>query len=81
MSIHFPERDNEVRRVVRQVRELAGRGIRSGINFVVARSNLAAARQAAAMVRGTASAATASSICRLAARTPVRAAAMPPAAP
>jgi MoaA/NifB/PqqE/SkfB family radical SAM enzyme len=51
LSIHFPERDNEVQRVIRQAGELAGRGIRSGINFLVARSNLPAARQAAQMVR------------------------------
>ena len=51
LSIHFPERDSEVRRVVRQVHELAERGIRSGINLLVARSNLPAARQAAETVR------------------------------
>jgi Radical SAM superfamily/4Fe-4S single cluster domain len=51
LSIHFPEREGEVRRVVRQVQELAGRGIRSGINFLVARSNLEAARRAAEAVR------------------------------
>ena len=51
LSIHFPERDAEVARVIRQVHELAGRGVRSGVNFLVARSNLAAARRAAAAVR------------------------------
>jgi MoaA/NifB/PqqE/SkfB family radical SAM enzyme len=51
LSIHFPERDSEVRRVVRQVHELAERGVRSGVNFLVARSNLPAARQAAETVR------------------------------
>jgi sulfatase maturation enzyme AslB (radical SAM superfamily) len=51
LSIHFPERDSEVRRVVRQVHELAERGVRSGINLLVARSNLPAARQAAETVR------------------------------
>lgn len=51
LSIHFPERDAEVERVVRQVRELADRGVRSGVNFLVARSNLEAARRAAAAVR------------------------------
>jgi MoaA/NifB/PqqE/SkfB family radical SAM enzyme len=51
LSIHFPERDSEVRRVIRQVQELAERGIRSGINFLVARSNLEAAERAAAAVR------------------------------
>src|SRR5438876_385411 len=51
VSIHFPEREAEVRRVVRQVTELAERGIRSGVNFLVARSNLDAAARAAAEVR------------------------------
>jgi molybdenum cofactor biosynthesis enzyme MoaA len=51
LSIHFPERLGEVERVVRQVQELAARGLRSGINFLVARSNLDAARTAAAEVR------------------------------
>jgi organic radical activating enzyme len=51
VSIHFPERDAEVRRVVRQVTELAERGVKSGVNFLVARSNLAAAARAAAQVR------------------------------
>src|SRR5262245_9604188 len=51
LSIHFPERSSEVERVIRQVHELAARGIRSGINFLVARSNLDAARRAAAEVR------------------------------
>jgi MoaA/NifB/PqqE/SkfB family radical SAM enzyme len=52
LSVHFPERDAEVRRVVAQVQELARRGVRSGINLLVARSNLAAAARAAAAVRG-----------------------------
>ena len=51
VSIHFPERDAEVRRVVRQVRELEQRGVRSGVNFLVARSNLPAATRAAEEVR------------------------------
>jgi molybdenum cofactor biosynthesis enzyme MoaA len=51
ISIHFPERTAEVQRVVRQVTELAERGIKSGVNFLVARSNLAAAVTAAAQVR------------------------------
>jgi MoaA/NifB/PqqE/SkfB family radical SAM enzyme len=51
LSIHFPEHEGEVRRVVRQVHELAELGVRSGVNFLVARSNLAAARRAAAWVR------------------------------
>jgi molybdenum cofactor biosynthesis enzyme MoaA len=51
LSIHFPEREAEVQRVLRQVQELANRGIRSGVNFLVARSNLDTARRAAEAVR------------------------------
>jgi hypothetical protein len=51
LSIHFPEREAEVQRVVRQVHELSKLGVRSGINFLVARSNLDAARRAAEWVR------------------------------
>ena len=51
LSIHFPEREHEVRRVVSQGSELAERGLRSGINLLVARSNLPAAARAAAAVR------------------------------
>ncbi len=51
LSIHFPERESEVERVIRQVQDLANLGIRSGINLLVARSNLAAAGTAAQAVR------------------------------
>jgi hypothetical protein len=51
VSIHFPERDAELRRVIRQVHELAVRGLRSGVNLLVARGNLPAARNAAAALR------------------------------
>jgi hypothetical protein len=51
LSIHFPEREGEVQRVIRQVHKLAQCGIRSGINLLVARSNLPAAHRAAEMVR------------------------------
>jgi sulfatase maturation enzyme AslB (radical SAM superfamily) len=51
VSIHFPERPAEVERVIRQVCELAECGVRSGINLLVARSNLDAARKAAELVR------------------------------
>jgi hypothetical protein len=51
VSIHFPECMGEVERVIRQVQEMSNRGIRSGINLLVARSNLVAAQQAAAAVR------------------------------
>jgi hypothetical protein len=46
ISIHFPEREREVRRVVSQVAMLEAHGIKSGVNLLVARSNLAAARSA-----------------------------------
>jgi MoaA/NifB/PqqE/SkfB family radical SAM enzyme len=51
LSIHFPERGHEVERVIRQVGELSVRGVRSGINFLVAQSNLAHAIDAARRVR------------------------------
>lgn len=51
LSIHFPERAAEVQRVIRQVRLLEEQGLRSGVNFLVARSQLDAAREAAAHVR------------------------------
>jgi MoaA/NifB/PqqE/SkfB family radical SAM enzyme len=47
LSIHFPERKAEVGRVITQVGELAGRGVRSGVNLLVSRTNLQAARAAA----------------------------------
>jgi sulfatase maturation enzyme AslB (radical SAM superfamily) len=47
LSIHFPERAAEVGRVIRQVTELAERGIRSGVNLLVARTQLDAAARAA----------------------------------
>jgi hypothetical protein len=51
LSIHFAERRAEVERVIAQVHELAGRGVRSGINLLVARSHLDAAAEAAEKVR------------------------------
>jgi hypothetical protein len=51
LSIHFPEHATEVNRVICQVHELAERGIRSGINLLVARSNLPAAHRASETVR------------------------------
>jgi molybdenum cofactor biosynthesis enzyme MoaA len=51
LSVHFPEREAEVRRVIDQVRDLADRGIRSGVNLLVARSNLPAATRAAEAIR------------------------------
>jgi MoaA/NifB/PqqE/SkfB family radical SAM enzyme len=51
VSIHFPDRVHEVNRVVAQVGELAERGLKSGVNFLVTRSSLPAAREAARRVR------------------------------
>ncbi len=51
LSIHFPQRQQEVERVIGQVQELEKRGIKSGINFLVAQSNLEAAIEAARRVR------------------------------
>lgn len=48
LSIHFPERDREVNRVIFQVKQLIAYGIRSGVNLLVSRSNLEAAKNAAA---------------------------------
>ena len=47
VSLHFPDQKKEVDRVVRQVAELDARGITSGVNLLVRRSRLAAAKQAA----------------------------------
>lgn len=51
LSVHFPERQTEVDRVIGQVHELADRGIRSGINLLVTRSNIPAAARAAETIR------------------------------
>jgi hypothetical protein len=51
LSIHFPHHAPEVERVIRQVHDLAGRGLHSGINFLVARSGLDVAARAAEQVR------------------------------
>src|SRR5688572_7623451 len=51
VSIHFPDRPREVERVVRQVRDLESRGIRSGINLLVRRSSLEPAHDAASTAR------------------------------
>jgi molybdenum cofactor biosynthesis enzyme MoaA len=48
ISIHFPESQTEVERVIAQVGTLAARGINSGVNFLVTRSNLPSAITAAA---------------------------------
>jgi MoaA/NifB/PqqE/SkfB family radical SAM enzyme len=51
VSIHFPERDAEVNRVIEHVVALTGRGIRGGVNLLVSRSNLDRAAWAARQVR------------------------------
>ncbi|MCB9594483.1 MAG: radical SAM protein [Sandaracinaceae bacterium] len=51
VSIHDPRGRGEVRRVIEQVQALAERGVPSGVNLVVARSRLDAARDAAAALR------------------------------
>jgi MoaA/NifB/PqqE/SkfB family radical SAM enzyme len=52
VSVHFPANEAEVSRVIGQVTALASRGIRSGINLLVSRSTVDAARNAAERIRG-----------------------------
>jgi hypothetical protein len=52
VSIHAPENPREVARVVRQVHELARRGLRSGVNLLVRRSRLPEATAAARALAG-----------------------------
>ncbi len=51
VSIHFPERDAELERVIEQVTRLADAGIASGVNLLVRRSRLDASTQAFARLR------------------------------
>lgn len=51
VSVHFPDDQAEVSRVIEQVHQLQSVGIKSGINLLVARSWLEAARQAALRIR------------------------------
>ncbi len=51
LSIHFPERPAEVRRVVRQVHELRELGLRTGVNLLVPKSKLEPARSAARQLK------------------------------
>ena len=51
ISLHFPDRLREVRRVTTLVQELETRGLRSGINLVVRRSGLRGAHAAAAFIQ------------------------------
>jgi MoaA/NifB/PqqE/SkfB family radical SAM enzyme len=43
ISIHFPERSLEVKRVIEQVKQLEALGIRSGVNLLVSKSQLVSA--------------------------------------
>lgn len=51
VSIHFPERASEVERVISQVKDLERRGIQSGVNLLVMRSQLDAVARAAGLLR------------------------------
>ncbi|MFN7971511.1 MAG: radical SAM protein [Acidobacteriota bacterium] len=51
VSIHDPARGSEVERVIRQVTALSERGIRSGVNLLVSRTNVEAATGAGAALR------------------------------
>jgi sulfatase maturation enzyme AslB (radical SAM superfamily) len=51
LSVHFPERRAEVCRVIEQVNVLVAKGVRTGINLLVARSNLQSAKEAAERIR------------------------------
>ena len=51
VSIHFPQNETEVMHVIRLVKQLEREGVRSGINFLVDREQLAAAAWAADQVR------------------------------
>jgi hypothetical protein len=48
VSIHFPDRELEVRRAIQRCAAIAARGIKSGVNLLVRRSGLEAARRASA---------------------------------
>lgn len=51
VSLHFPERGAELRRVARQVRAVAARGVLAGVNLLVRRSQLEQAQAAAEALR------------------------------
>ncbi len=51
VSIHFPERSAEVERVAAKVETIRARGIKSGVNLLVRRSRIAAARAAVVALR------------------------------
>jgi sulfatase maturation enzyme AslB (radical SAM superfamily) len=51
ISVHYPSRDAEVERVIRQVQLLRRMGIRSGVNLLVRADRVAEAASAAARIR------------------------------
>lgn len=51
LSLHFPENEQEVFRIIRQVHQLNNCGIRSGVNILVSKSKLQEASQAALTIR------------------------------
>ena len=51
VSIHFPDREAEVTRVIGQVKALEAAGIRSGVNLLGGASKEVAAREAASRLR------------------------------
>jgi sulfatase maturation enzyme AslB (radical SAM superfamily) len=51
VSIHFPHHAPEVERVIEQVTDLSARGVRSGVNLLVQRSQLVGATTAAERLR------------------------------
>lgn len=51
VSVHFPHHAAEVERVVGQVHDLARRGVKSGVNLLVARGQLKEATRAAEYIR------------------------------
>ncbi|MFK7768147.1 MAG: radical SAM protein [Mariniblastus sp.] len=51
LSVHFPQNEKEVDRVIDQTHQLAHAGILSGINLLIAQSNIAAANTAAEKIR------------------------------
>ena len=50
VSIHFPEKESEVLRVCRQVRQIEEHDIKAGINFLVRKSQLDFAKKAARII-------------------------------
>lgn len=51
LSVHFPEDDSEVSRVISQVNELQSHGIKSGVNLLVMKDKVDAAADCAQRIR------------------------------